>query len=253
MNKLKKLYQDMSSSIWNRIPFSYNMGFKYSEVTITENLLFDIYKFNINNPNLAINIFEAKNEKANGNDFELCLEIEANKYVIFVIQAKKLYVATQKYSSISHKVNYKKINEKFQIDLLEDYAKQEKAISLYMLYNYSPDFKKKNKKYYGCTLIFSKFIKENYYLKTSAVSWKIPTFNDLHKEYHAVPLHTLALNGLQIKRIIDKTGINYKMYSKNELTDNKRWIEIFDKNNQDFTNYKSDEFEPKYRIIIGRN
>ena len=69
-------------------------------------------------------------------------------------------------------------------------------------------------------------------------------------------MHTLASNGLEIKRIIDKyykTGINYKIYSKNELTDNKKWIEIFDENNQDFSNYTSDEFEPKYRIIVGKN
>jgi hypothetical protein len=72
VNKLKELYKNISSSIWDRIPFSYSMGFRYSEVTITENLLFDIYKFNINNPSLAINIFEAKNEKANGNDLESC-------------------------------------------------------------------------------------------------------------------------------------------------------------------------------------
>ena len=142
MNKLKELYKEISSSIWDRIPFSYNIGFRYSEVTITENLLFDIYKFSIDNPSLAINIFEAKNEKANGNDLELCLEIEPNKYVILVIQAKKLYFTTQKYRSISHKVN-----DKYQIELLEDYAKREKAIPLYMFYNYAPDFKNKNKKY----------------------------------------------------------------------------------------------------------
>ena len=44
MNKLKELYKEISSSIWDRIPFSYNIGFRYSEVTITENLLFDIHK-----------------------------------------------------------------------------------------------------------------------------------------------------------------------------------------------------------------
>lgn len=248
MNKLKKLYQDMSSSIWNRIPFSYNMGFKYSEVTITENLLFDIYKFNINNPSLAINIFEAKNEKANGNDLELCLEIETNKYIILVIQAKKIYFQTQKYSSISHKVN-----GKYQIDLLEDYAKREKAIPLYMLYNYSPDLKNKNKQYYGCTLISSKFIRENYYLKASLISWKIPTFDELHEKYNAVPLHRLALNGLQIKKTIDNYHKDYEIYTKDELINNDRWIEIFEKNNQKYSKSVSDEFEPKYRIILGEN
>lgn len=248
MNKLKELYKNISSSIWDRIPFSYSMGFRYSEVTITENLLFDIYKFNINNPSLAINIFEAKNEKANGNDLELCLEIEPNKYVILVIQAKKLYFRTQKYRSISHQVN-----KKYQIELLEDYAKREKAIPLYMFYNYAPDFKNKHKKYYGCTLAFSQFIREHYYLKASPDRWKIPTFDELHQKHHATPLHTLASNRLQIKKTIDKYCKNYNVYTKNELLDNDRWVEIFDKNNQDFSKYTSDEFEPKYRVILGEN
>lgn len=248
MNKLKELYKEISSSIWDRIPFSYNIGFRYSEVTITENLLFDIHKFNVNNPTLKINIYEAKNEKANGNDLELCLEIEPNKYVILVIQAKKLYFTTQKYRSISHKVN-----GTYQIDLLEGYAKQQKAIPLYMLYNYAPDFKNKNNKYYGCTLVFSQFIRKHYYLKASSVSWKIPTFDELHQNHHAVPLHTLALSGLQIKKTIDKCYKNYNVYTKDELIDNKRWVEIFDKNNQDFSKYISDEFEPKYRVILGEN
>lgn len=248
MNKLKELYKEISSSIWDRIPFSYNIGFRYSEVTITENLLFDIHKFNVNNPTLKINIYEAKNEKANGNDLELCLEIEPNKYVILVIQAKKLYFTTQKYRSISHKVN-----GTYQIDLLEDYAKRQKAIPLYMFYNYAPDFKNKNKKYYGCTLVFSQFIRKHYYLKASSFSWKIPTFDELHQNHHAVPLHTLALSGLQIKKTIDKCYKNYNVYTKDELIDNKRWVEIFDKNNQDFSKYISDEFEPKYRVILGEN
>lgn len=248
MNKLKELYKNISSSIWDRIPFSYNIGFRYSEVTITENLLFDIHKFNVNNPTLKINIYEAKNEKANGNDLELCLEIEPNKYVILVIQAKKLYFTTQKYRSISHKVN-----GTYQIDLLEDYAKRQKAIPLYMLYNYAPDFKNKNKKYYGCTLAFSQFIREHYYLKVSPVRWKIPTFDELHQEHYTIPLYALSLNGLKIKKTIDKYCKDYDIYTKNELIANNRWIEIFDKNNKDFSTYTSDEFEPKYRVILGEN
>ncbi|MBV5335244.1 MAG: hypothetical protein JZU49_05505, partial [Sulfuricurvum sp.] len=80
------LYQEIATNIWDRIPFSYQWGFKYSEVTITENLLFDIHRF-ANNSSMVINIYEAKNEKANGNDLELCLEVQPDKYIVFVIQA----------------------------------------------------------------------------------------------------------------------------------------------------------------------
>ena len=39
---------------------------------------------------------------------------------------------------------------------------------------------------------------------------------------------------------------DYKTYTKNE-----RWDEIFNKNSQDYLAYTSDEFDPKYRLIIG--
>ena len=39
---------------------------------------------------------------------------------------------------------------------------------------------------------------------------------------------------------------DYKTYTKNERRD-----EIFDKNSQDYLAYTSDEFEPKYRLVIG--
>ena len=66
-------------------------------------------------------------------------------------------------------------------------------------------------------------------------------------------LHTLALNGLKIKKTIDNYCKNYNVYTKSELINNNRWIEISDKNNQDFSKYISDEFEPKYRVILGEN
>ena len=203
----------------------------------------------MNNPSFTINIYEAKNEKANVNDIELCLEIEPDKYIILVIQSKKLYFTTQKYHSISHK-----ISGKYQIDLFEQYAKKEKAIPLYMLYNYSPDLKIKNNQYYGCTLIYSKIIRDNYYLKNSGRRCKIPTFDDLHQIHHSVPFHTLASNVIKLKKIVDKyhkSSYSYDIFTKNELTDNNKWIKVFEKSNQDFSNYISDEFEPKYKIILG--
>lgn len=44
---------------------------------------------------------------------------------------------------------------------------------------------------------------------------------------------------------------DYKTYTKNDLIKNERGDEIFDKNNEDYLSYTSDEFEPKCRLIIG--
>lgn len=66
-------------------------------------------------------------------------------------------------------------------------------------------------------------------------------------------LYTLALYRLKIKKIIDKYCKSYNVYTKNELIANDRWVEIFDKNSQCFSKYMSDEFEPRYRVIMGKD
>jgi hypothetical protein len=80
-------------------------------INLYKNISIDKYK--IATKDNSIQIYESRNESANGNDLEVYIEIEYNKYIYLAIQAKRLYIKSQKYKAISHKVN-----KTYQIDLL---------------------------------------------------------------------------------------------------------------------------------------
>lgn len=243
MSELEKLYKDIATDVWDRMKFALETNSKISETTLTENLLFMINKYRSYSKDNSIRIYESKDEKANGNDLEIYLEISKNKYILLVIQAKKLYTKEQKYKAINHK-----IGTNYQIDLLENYANSKNGLALYLLYNFAPDCIYENKEYFGCTLIEALQIKKNYYPKSK--HWKIPSFNDLHKcnarlhvnsfrfkntylnfSRYGLPWHFLANNKYfedYVNYYNEKNLQRIKEYMEDEIVDHKidEWIEI---------------------------
>jgi hypothetical protein len=228
MNKLIDLYKSISMDTWDRLEFANKTDSSFSETTATENLLYSINKYKITNGDNSILMFESKNEQANGDDLEVYLEIGDNKYIYLAIQAKKLYTKIQKYRAISHKVN-----SCHQIDLLLKYAKLKRGIPLYLLYNYAPNFKNKNKKNYGCSIAKANYIYNNFYPKSSS-RWKIPSFDNLHTK-NAIPLYLLG-NNRCFNKFIGSYCRKLKLYNDSELIDNS-WIQI------ESLKYKIDEIK----------
>lgn len=67
------LFKLLSIETWKRMEHAYlKRGMKVFETTITQNLIFTINAFN-EQYNLNIDIFEAADERTNGNDFELII------------------------------------------------------------------------------------------------------------------------------------------------------------------------------------
>lgn len=263
--------------------FAFETNTKISETTLTENLLYMINQYRITSKDNSVKIYESIDEKTNGNDLEIYLEIAINRYILLAVQAKKLYVKEQKYKAINHK-----IKTDFQIDLLVNYANRKQGLPLYLLYNYAPDCTHTNKEYFGCTLIEALYIKAIYYPKTTKQRWKIPTFDDLHRCNHkkyafwfkfvkpyltfsrySVPWHLLASNKYF------KSYVNYynasntqqlKEYKGNEIISDE-WIEVKEYTgtekivcDADETNYTESEyidnpnkrfFKPKFKMVIG--
>lgn len=275
MNEITKLHQQISIDTWNRIKFASEVNLKISETTLTENLLYLINQHNINSKNNQISIYESTNEKTNGNDLEIYLEISKNKYIFLAIQAKKLYTKKYKYESISHKVN-----NIYQINFLLNYAKNQNGLALYLFYNYFPNYNHNNKEYFGCTLFEASAIKKTYY-PLSKTQWTIPSFESLHtynklnsyctkSKLSAVPWHFLT-NKKYIKKYVDLYNKlntqSLKEYLYDEI-DEDEWIQI----DEDTTSSKAKSlhtigmvespscvktinqfFKPKFRIIINQD
>lgn len=256
MSELSTVYKEISTDIWYRMKFSLETNTKISETTLTENLLFLINKYRITSKDNSVKMYESKDEKTNGNDLEIYLEIAKNKYILLAVQAKKLYTKEQKYKAINHKIEKKD----YQINLLLNYANRKKGLPLYLLYNYAPDCSHKNKEYFGCTLIEALYIKAIYYPKIKK-RWKIPSFNDLHRCNHklyafwfrfkkpyltfsryAVPWHLLGSNKYfksYVKYYNASNIQQLKEYKQHEIISDE-WTEV-----KEYTGYEKVVIDPE--------
>jgi hypothetical protein len=73
-----------------------------------------------------------KNESKKGCDFELWVGSMTTGWYRYAVQAKKINVISGRYDSLKHE-----LNNKLQIDILDEYAKANNAFAIYCFYNYS--------------------------------------------------------------------------------------------------------------------
>lgn len=263
-------FQCLSVLIWNKTGFALNnKKLKLHEPTITHNLVFDFWTV-AGLSNFPIKIFEAKDEKANGNDLEIILQTTSG-YLYLPMQAK-IIKRNSRYPGIKHQVK-----RNYQIDLLLAYAKKKKGLPFFLLYNYcnipkvikgiqaSSEF---DIECYGCSIVNAKYIKENYHnpqASTPNLQWKIPSFSDLHP-LPAYPFHFLVCKDISTwasyyQAMMGQNEI--KFYSEKEITEDPDWIDlapgarigfILGENQNNLFNYVEsqsiEQFNPKYRIVI---
>lgn len=212
---------------------------------------------------LRIRLFHSPNERVNGDDIEIVVQLEENKNIIFPCQAKRLYV--EKARKDNKKAKYEKYNYKTQKDQLIAYAKRIGGFPLYLFYNYTEhqieiNNSYPNKELSGCTLASAIYLKNNEPGST--------TFPDLHPP--AVPLISIAnfRNILSLNNIWGKTTDHSAMlFSDKEIFGNNIWSEIgpplhhktrysthidlkkvLDKKTND--DNLDTPFNPKYRIVF---
>ena len=137
---LGALFGNQSKDIWQRLGYvrdSYKsrgvLGpVRFGEETITDLLMMDLY---VQGSTLAHFEQTSKPDEAMwGTDFELWLGSNRKGWFRFAIQAKKLDLRTDRYSSLTQANSNGP-----QIELLEDYARLNRAAPLYCLYNHTDD------------------------------------------------------------------------------------------------------------------
>lgn len=235
MSEQCRLLRELSRDTWNRINFSRSrLGLKIYEVTITQNL---IYEINRHNSKSMISIFEAIDENTNGNDIELYIQTK-DGYLFFPIQSKIVY-KNQAYPKMEHGN---------QIHELINYAAVRGGVPLYLLYNFSPDFLFSgdirgiscSSSDFGCTLIDAKYLLNNFAFKRTDKNgnkrWNIPTFHDLHPN-QAIPWFIpfcIEKAEADKKRVFEKAFptfntdqlSNMKTYSMSDIEESKGWIPL---------------------------
>lgn len=263
------LFKLLSIETWKRIEYSFlRQGGRINETTITQNIIFTINAFT-DQFGLDIDIFEALDEKRNGNDFELIIKFRKENVEFYTpIQAKKIY-KTGKYGAMAHGA---------QIQSLMDYAALHAAKPLYLLYNFTassmrPDIGLSNpKELTGCTFISAEHLFNTYYNKRrkpdGTLGWRIPTFYNLNPA-PAFGWHELVcskssqdlLQFLKVKGIVDnninlnveelinlKTDLKQGFYPLNTISVDDNWKNVSELEvpSKEVGVY---EIEPTYREI----
>lgn len=279
---LCQLLKWQSLDTWDRIEFVRGRKWlKIYEPTITQNILYSFAKAKKINPKIPLLLFEAVNERTNGNDIELLIKTQNGKYIQVPVQAKILYPSLM-YNQIGHSYT-RKTPHKYQIDALLEYAKAIKGIPLYLLYNGMSDEEKKiygfgwmykggkryNIKQFGCSLVSAHYIRSQYFSSATSKWESLPSFNDLHPSI-AWPWWILGCNSLEkvsTNSIVDlllytgitKTTLDYtvleKRYEDLRLSDD--WLEFgaaptyFASERSERNEIGYEGFSPRYRIVIG--
>lgn len=253
---------------WRKVGWALgsNTG-KFHETSITQDLVYSFYELG-NGTKLPVELYEAKDEKANGNDLELFIE-NADGYLSFPIQAK---IINRKFRY--PKFHYKNSSGK-QLQLLVDYARKRGAIPLYLFYNCVGNYEwhqrgcdrnplLKTVELYGCSIASAFYLQDNFAGKT-------PGFYDIHPQ-HGLDLQTfldkarlvIDIDSVPFAKLSTDAGVMLRYYAREEVVDEKNWLNRTplpsigridprikkQKKSVAKTLTAGKQFNPKFRIVI---
>jgi hypothetical protein len=214
---------------WDKIGFCrFQANFNIHETTITQGLIYEFWLLAVGRK-LPVQIYQATNEMANGNDIEIAIQTRKG-YLLFPCQAKIVNKAGR-YLGIRHKVGDKK-----QIDLLLEYGRRTGGIPIYFFYNFgsNPTSNQAIEKMrsleierLGCSIFPAEFIKHNFY-RPGSNRWSIPDFYKIHRLL-AVPFSNLfqLINSTSIPGLkLEEFGSSARFYSEVELTNKEVWKDL---------------------------
>lgn len=131
MRKSEIIFENLAFTTWETIFNAFLNSISYGEDAITSVNLLSLRNASLGD--LALQDTRPT-ENTKGCDFEFWIGSPKRGWLRYAIQAKKITVSCNRYSSLAHKVNGVP-----QIDILENYSLANRAIPIYCLFNYSKD------------------------------------------------------------------------------------------------------------------
>jgi hypothetical protein len=256
--------QYQAANTWHRVQFSRITGLvSIFETTITQNILFDFWTLS-HESSLDIALFQSMNEKVNGNDLELFVKLKNGRYRFLPVQAKILY-DNNHYTAIDHGKP-----TKYQLEKLIQYAKDNKGIPYYLLYNFhaDPAINENIEKHYGgavellgCSMVNANDIKNEFYSTGPPAGFHtIPSFTDVHPS-KASPWHHLICPsyGSLLMQQMNNRETDAGEYTHEEVYNDRKWNltprraigYITESQVQSITTSETaNEFLPKFRMVL---
>lgn len=128
--KVIDVFESIASSTWQRIYWGEKHKVPQGEETITDINLLELARANC----AGVKVIKTPKdkEKYQGTDWEWWIGNDELGWLRYAVQAKKVNPRTSRYGVLQHKVR-----NTLQIEILEKYAKKNRAIPLYCFYNYN--------------------------------------------------------------------------------------------------------------------
>lgn len=127
-------FEELAKATWERLDLAHRLRCSQGEETITDINILEL-KRNLYSDLLVLPTTKTE-EREKGFDWDLWIGSDRKGWWRYIVQSKKLYVATNSYKALRHKVD--EIKNLYQIDILEEFARNNrKAIPIYCFYNYS--------------------------------------------------------------------------------------------------------------------
>ncbi|GAX39035.1 DUF6615 family protein [Nodularia sp. NIES-3585] len=143
--KAVDIFESLASLTWERIKLGQIHKVSQSEETITDLNLLEIAR--INCPEVQVVKTPKDKEKYQGTDWEWWIGNNRIGWLRYAVQAKKINPKNTRYDALAHKVD-----DILQIDILEQFARVNRAIPLYCFYNYLENIALE--KYWRCNLFY---------------------------------------------------------------------------------------------------
>ena len=122
--------EQIAKDIWERIGLSWKHDVRLGEETLTDLLSLDFVRFASKRRFKLLQTTKAA-ESTRGTDLEIRMNVGGGRALLVSLQAKKL-ARTGRYDSLNTKVRSSNLP---QIDVLDNYSRNVRAVPLYLLYN----------------------------------------------------------------------------------------------------------------------
>ena len=184
-------FEDIAAETWERLGQSFENGIPFSEETLTDLNILNLVKAKL--PGISVFKSNKSQESKYGFDVEFWIGSDVDGWCRLVVQAKKVN-SDGEYASLEHAIGNNKSRR--QIDVLEEFARINKAIPLYCFYNYSEVANQGlwhccslayEESQLGCSIIPAHLVRD-YLTQPNGVR----TFEGMHQEHKALPWRCLV-------------------------------------------------------------
>lgn len=190
-----ELFDTLAGRTWDYVTDSHSLRLSISEETITDMNLLEIRRANLSNVGIAK--FPKHREALVGADWDLWIGADAVGWLRYLVQAKKICLPSLKYYRLRHLCRDQYKGKAFQIDQLQRFAMQEKAIPIYCFYNGGDQLLSKHPslgdhasridKTYGCTVSSYRVVRECHDSRRQGSK----DFSSLHRRDESFPWSAL--------------------------------------------------------------